>query len=252
MGYFDRGGAAPAIPVPGEPRLWDDSCGRLTLAWRRPIGRHEGYVVLRGDHPDALAEVARVSPAAACWPVTPTGGPWLAVACLRGGAMGEPCAPIALPGAVAPPDDTARRPVAFQPTAEREATLTPAAPCACCPEPRLLVADDGALACPATGELYAVLATGDLARAAALPFGLCRCCEARQPLIRSGDAVVCLGRPEQRYAPQGGHYTPVPPDAAPEALPDVDAIDAALRANSALLGVNGVFVAGPGRNSWER
>lgn len=239
MGLFDQGRVAPAIPVPAEPRLWDDGCGRLTLAWRRPIGRHEGYLVLRGERPDALAEVARVSPAAACWPVAPEGGPWLAVACLRGGAAGEPSATVALPGHAPGPAEPAPAP----PPDAQPQPPDPGRCCACCPEPQALIADDGALACPATGERYAALATGELARAAALPFGLCRCCEARQPLIRSGDAIVCLGRPEQRYARSGAGYLPLPAG-APAPLADAAAIDAALRANSALLGPSGVFVGG--------
>jgi hypothetical protein len=257
MGYFDRGASAPAVPVPCDLRLWDNGLGRFTLAWRRPIGRCDGYVVLGGEHPDVLAEVARVAATAACWPVAADGGLWLAVACLRGEAVGEPSAPIAFSGS-APRDSGWPLPARQDArdtgeAAPSVATSGPSGPpqldpniglsCSCCAKPNPLATDDGALACPQTGEQYALLATGALVRVAELPFGLCRCCESRQPLIRSGATIVCIGRPGQAYRAEGTRYLPLPPELSPAALlADADAIDAALRANSALLGVNGVFV----------
>ncbi|NTU78563.1 MAG: hypothetical protein HGA45_04030 [Chloroflexales bacterium] len=241
MGYFDRAGAPPAIPVPAGAQLWDDE-GAPTLAWRRPLGGCDGYAVLRGDSPEALAEVARLPAAATRWPVPAAGGPWLAVACLRAGIVGASGAPVRVAACAQPDCEAERTPVEDLPAPQPVAASEHA--CQCCTPPRPLAPDDGALACPHTGELYAAMATGGLARAAALPFGLCRCCEVRQPLIRCGDEVTCLARPEQAYIRQGSVFVPRPPGEERVALTDANLIDAALRANSALLGVNGVFVGG--------
>lgn len=249
MGYFDRPAQAPAIPIPAGAQLWDAG-GAHTLSWRRPLGGCDGYVVLRGATPAELSEVARLPGSATRWAVAPEGGPWLAVACTRGGAIGEPGAPLRLDQgsgpapAPAPPEPAAPPVTSEQPTSGL---------CQCCAPPLPLRPGEGALACPHTGELYAVLATGALARAAELPFGLCGCCEARQPLVRCGEAIVCLARPEQAYARQGGGYVACSTSQAPGPVADADAIDAALRANSALLGVNGVFVhEGADPWSWRR
>ncbi len=257
MGYFDRAAEAPPIPTPAGAQIWGEGAER-TLTWRRPLGPCDGFLVLRGATPEALAEVARLPSTATRWPVPASGGPWLAVACLRGDAIGESGAPLRLGGErEGPPERPAEAGRPTTPERERppereaiEATMGATAWCGCCAPARPLAPGDGALLCPVTGELYAVLATGALARAAELPFGLCRCCEVRQPLIRCAGAVVCLARPEQAYRRVGGHYVAV--EAAAEHVPLVDAaaIDAALRANTALLGVNGVFVS-QGANRWR-
>ncbi len=239
VGYFDRNGTPPAIPVPSGARLWANG-GALSLAWRRPLGGCDGYVVLAGNTPAALAEVARLAAATTCWPVPAGLGPWLAVACLRGAMRGEPGALVWVANDTVQPEivaaESADDLIAPQPATD--AALV----CQCCAPPRCLVPGDGTLVCPHTGELYAALATGGLARAVALPFGLCRCCEAKQPLIRCGDKVVCLAQPDQTYVRQGNIYVPGSPNAEPVALTDGEAIDAALRANSALLGRHGMFV----------
>jgi len=246
VGYFDRTPVAPAIPAPSSLQLWNDGRGGLILAWRRPLGGCDGYVLLCGATPETLAELTRLPASATRWPVPAAADPWFAVACLRGTSVGEPSAAVSSADSGRwTVDGTGphRRssPVVRLELAPDDLQAVPV--CACCAPPRPLAPDDGALACPATGELYAALATGALARTAELPFGLCRCCEARQPLMRSDAAIVCMARPEQRYSADGGRYTPLPPaSAAPAPLVDPDAIDAALRANSALLGRNGVFV----------
>ena len=235
MGYFDHNGTPPAIPVPSGARLWANGSA-LSLAWRRPLGGCDGYVVLAGSTPAALAEVARLAAATTCWPVPAGLGPWLAVACLRGAVCGEAGAPVWVAPETEAATESADDLVTPQPTTDADLV------CQCCAPPRCLVPGDGTLVCPHTGELYAALATGGLARAVALPFGLCRCCEAKQPLIRCGDKVVCLAQPDRTYVRQGNIYGPGSQNVEPVALTDGEAIDAALRANSALVGRHGMFV----------
>ncbi len=276
MGYFDRTGMPPAIPVPVGVRLWETEA-TPTLVWRRPLASCDGYVVLGGATPESLAELARLPASATRWPVPTTGDPWLAVACVRGGVLGELCVPVLVANLMQPEAAQAlgsvggNAPQVFHHEAhEAHEGRIASAPypastiaqadgdahqaglcCQCCTPPRVLTPADGTLACPHTGELYAAMATGGLARATELPFGLCRCCEARQPLMRCGETVVCLAQPDQVYIRAGGVYLPRPPDEAQIILTDAAAIDAALRANSALLGVNGVFVV-EGTNQWTR
>ncbi|HMO57423.1 MAG TPA: hypothetical protein PKC19_08715 [Roseiflexaceae bacterium] len=68
------------------------------------------------------------------------------------------------------------------------------------------------------------------------PDGLCQCCTPPRPLVWRADALVCRMRPENHYHP--ANRQPIAPARAAETLA---AIDAALRSNSALVTVNGLF-----------
>jgi hypothetical protein len=263
MGYFDKTLRLPmpTIPVPQRVRLWQDS-DRLVLVWERPLLPCDGFIVLAGSTPEQLAPVERLSggpKAALRWEVLAESGPCFAVACWRGEVVGEASMVVGREAGGGRQEAGGGRQEAggrrqeagytdLHGTMADEvsivSTLLPATSlpdCACCTPPRQLVAADGALQCPFTSELYAVLATGECVRAASLPYGLCYCCEARQPLIRAGEEIVCYGNPTQRYQLDRGQYRPQTGPTHGEALADADAIDAALRANSALLGANGVF-----------
>lgn len=239
---------APDLPVPQDLQLWADGAGGQTLTWRRATGGCDGYVVLRGDSASALVEVARVPERAQTgrlrhWRVPAEGGRLLAVACYRGETVGAASAPLC---SAAPPEAPATGTASTPPVSPRTAQLArsiPAEPaCQCCDPPQPLVIADAALVCVFSGEPHLLLATGEALRIAELPYGVCGCCDPPQPLLRSGDTIVCYGRPDQEYRRVGSRYVPRPTTATAAPLADADAIDAALRANSALLGVNGVFV----------
>jgi hypothetical protein len=250
MGYFNHTATppAPSLPIVQGLRLWDDGVGGLSLSWDRPLARYDGFIVLAGPAPDALSEVARLHggrKAPLRWPLAPGSGPYFALACLCGEAIGEPSLIVTdcrlqIPDPRSQPDDTGAD---TRPEAEDyRLSAIGYQLCVCCSPPQPLAAGDGMLNCPISGEGYVLLASGEQLRAAELPYGLCRCCEARQPLIRCGEAIVCYANPAQAYHPVGGRYEPLRPQAPSEALADAGAIDAALRANSALLGPNGIFV----------
>jgi hypothetical protein len=253
MGYFDKTISLPMppLPVPQRLRLWDAGGGALVLAWERPLGQYDGFLILGGPAPDALAPVERLSgghKAALHWAVRPDTGPCYAVACWRGDAVGEASASVGEWESGRVGDSRFEMRDTAYPTEQARLDnlqspnlLIPAHLCFCCTSVHALIPGDGALVCPFTGELYAVLNTGELLRATTLPYGLCRCCETRQPLIRCGEELVCYANPTQAYQLVGTHYEPVA-SGQHTALADAEAIDAALRANSALLGTNGLFI----------
>jgi hypothetical protein len=236
MGYFDRVAVPPPPPRPSAVQLWPDGDGGYALVWQRPLGPADGFVVLRGAAPDALTAVARVPAAVLRWLVPPDEGRYLALACTMGGNQGEPSAVIALPESQesvppAPPTPPAPEP-----------EHAPYGRCECCDPPRPLVPSDGSLVCPHTAAPHVAIASGATLLVSSLPYGLCRCCDPPQPLIRSGPSVVCLAQPQRRYEPAANGWQPAAEQPQSAALTDPSAIDAALRANSALLGTNGVFV----------
>ncbi|HET9224878.1 MAG TPA: hypothetical protein VFO07_20360 [Roseiflexaceae bacterium] len=73
-----------------------------------------------------------------------------------------------------------------------------------------------------------------------LPHGICSCCAPPMPLIAEGDALACLARPDQRYRREGQRLIALAPAPATKAT-TLEAIDAALRRNSARLTTNGLF-----------
>lgn len=258
MGYFDTPLNPPDLPVPQDLQLWDDGTGSYTLTWRSVLGVCDGYVIFAGVTPMALSEVARVPNLARQrgtlrhWPVPPGLGRWLAVACYRGASVGVVSVATPMgeePDTVTPPE------VVVSATHAAEEPLLPVAPappadalppdtplCECCAPPQALLPQEGRLCCALTGEAYVALATGEFLRVAELPYGLCSCCDPAQPLIRCAGAIVCLARADQEYVRVAGSYVPRQSTPAASPLADAEAIDAALRANSALLGLNGLFV----------
>ena len=59
------------------------------------------------------------------------------------------------------------------------------------------------------------------------------------PLVPQADALVCLAHPERRYRREGQRLVPLA--LVPGAGETLEAIDAALRRNSARLTINGLF-----------
>jgi hypothetical protein len=118
---------------------------------------------------------------------------------------------------------------------------------------------DGGTACVYCGCGVAITPDGRALALDRLLYGACACCVPCRPLIRQGAALVCPARPERRYglpmalgegcsdptlAPTPNRQPPTPvPEPAPEF--DWQAIDTALRDNSARLGRHGLFVREP-------
>lgn len=235
MGYFADILRAPELPTTTGVRLWPNDDGSFTLVWQRPLGSIEGFAVLCGAEPAALHEVARLAANVLHWQVPASTTGYLAVACVRRKSVGPPgaCVLLNMPKAEA----TLPRPqLAVE---SDEPAHAPFGSCVCCTPERILVPSNGTLICPQTAAAHVLLGSGAALLVADLPFGLCVCCDPAQPLIRSGEQVVCYARPEQTYTRQGEQWRPSAPTSSVQA--DADAIDAALRANSALIGLNGVF-----------
>jgi hypothetical protein len=112
--------------------------------------------------------------------------------------------------------------------------------CACCTPPRPLVRGGPGLVCPASGREHLLLPGGASALVDALPHGVCACCAPPMPLIADDDALACLARPDRRYRREGRRLIALAPAPATGAAA-LEAIDAALRRNSARLTTNGLF-----------
>ncbi|HMA34292.1 MAG TPA: hypothetical protein VKY74_07390, partial [Chloroflexia bacterium] len=111
-----------------------------------------------------------------------------------------------------------------------------------CPLPgcgaRVEVRADGEAACVYCGCRVVITVDGRALAWDGLLYGACTCCVPRRPLIRQGEALICLAQPARRYD------VPVP---GPTPELDWQAIDTALRQNSAQLGRHGLFVRDPQR-----
>lgn len=111
--------------------------------------------------------------------------------------------------------------------------------CACCRPAQPLARAEGGAVCPRSGQEYLLLPGGPILRAQAAPEGLCACCAPPAPLLRQGQDLVCSAKPAQRYELRNGAPVPVASPAGAAAI--LAAIDAALRKNSARVGINGLF-----------
>lgn len=114
--------------------------------------------------------------------------------------------------------------------------------CGCCESPRPLVRGAVGAVCPASGMEYLLLPEGPVPREVAAPDGLCLCCAPPMPLVRQGGdegGLVCRAKPHNRYELVDGRPELVASSSSPAET--LDAIDAALRQNSARLTVNGLF-----------
>jgi hypothetical protein len=113
--------------------------------------------------------------------------------------------------------------------------------CGCCTPPRPLVRGESGPVCPASGRAHLLLPNGASVLADTLPHGVCGCCAPPMPLIAQGDALACLARPDRRYRREGQKLIALVPAPAAGASATLQAIDAALRRNSARLTTNGLF-----------
>lgn len=111
--------------------------------------------------------------------------------------------------------------------------------CSCCQPAQALARAEGGAVCPRSGLEYLLLPSGPAPRAQAAPVGLCACCAPPAPLARQGSELVCSARPTQRYELRDG--VPQPAARSAGASATLAAIDAALRSNSARVGLNGLF-----------
>ncbi|HEX5688838.1 MAG TPA: hypothetical protein VFX76_02500 [Roseiflexaceae bacterium] len=112
--------------------------------------------------------------------------------------------------------------------------------CRCCRPPTPLVHGAlGEILCPRSGRAHLLLPGGASALLDALPHGVCPCCQPAMPLVAQGDQLACLAHPERRYERNGERLVPI--TTAPDATATLQAIDTALRRNSARLTTNGLF-----------
>jgi hypothetical protein len=112
--------------------------------------------------------------------------------------------------------------------------------CGCCAAPRPLARGEPGPICPASGRAHLLLPSGASVLVDTLPHGVCSCCSPPMPLIAEGDTLACLARPDQRYRREGQRLIALAPAPAGSAAA-LEAIDIALRRNSARLTTNGLF-----------
>ena len=118
----------------------------------------------------------------------------------------------------------------------------PLGACSCCdPRVPLVAAECGAI-CPQSHTEYLVLPEGIRPRHIAAPLGICRCCLPPQPLMAVEGELVCRAKPHQHYTAAGEPMVWKGKDLLPDQAAVTAAIDAALNANTAQLGVYGLFV----------
>ncbi len=114
--------------------------------------------------------------------------------------------------------------------------------CACCQPPQALSETAQGAVCPRSGQGYLLLAEGPVPLAEAAPEGLCLCCQPPLPLVWREEQLVCQAKPYHAYERQGDHLALLSPTPSATAAADtLEAIDQALRRNSARLTVNGLF-----------
>jgi hypothetical protein len=114
--------------------------------------------------------------------------------------------------------------------------------CTCCRPPQALVPGEWGAVCPASGRDYLLTASGPRARSEASPYGLCQCCQPPMPLLAQDDTLVCQAKPYHQYERRGKQVVLISPGPTPGSQTEIlDAIDDALRRNSAQLTVNGLF-----------
>ncbi|MEM7034426.1 MAG: hypothetical protein AAF629_33100 [Chloroflexota bacterium] len=115
--------------------------------------------------------------------------------------------------------------------------------CQCCSDQRqaLQMGEQGPV-CPVTGEQYLILPNGTAPRQEAAPDGLCHCCVPAMPLQKVDDYWVCQSRPTHHYQHQSGEMILITaPTASFSPEERLQAIDDALRRNTARLTTNGLF-----------
>jgi len=119
--------------------------------------------------------------------------------------------------------------------------------CSCCTPRRPLLHPHGEpyRVCSQSNERYAeVTGTEGLVRISQLDYGLCTCCNPAAVLVLSQQGqVVCSMLRDHRYARQGTRWVYQPPEAQASFLDD---IDQALSGGNAVMGPNGVLMAGRG------
>jgi hypothetical protein len=111
--------------------------------------------------------------------------------------------------------------------------------CSCCELPVALVRAPAGAQCPASGLEYLVLPGGSRLLREAAPSGLCLCCQPPAPLGADEQGLFGQAQPHQRYRRNGSGVAVVEPVASAAAT--LDAIDAALRKNTAHVMVHGLF-----------
>lgn len=112
--------------------------------------------------------------------------------------------------------------------------------CTCCTPPQALLRSNQNAICPISSEVYLLLPDGPALLAEAAPHGLCQCCQPAIPLVVQNNQLVCGAKPFNQYEKHGEQITRL--STTPASPSDVlDAIDEALRRNTAQLTVNGLF-----------
>jgi hypothetical protein len=112
--------------------------------------------------------------------------------------------------------------------------------CRCCHPPAPLThGAPGEVICPRSGRAHLLLPGGTNTLLDTLLYGLCPCCKPPMPLVADGDALACLAHPERRYRREGERLVLL--ISSPGAAETLEAIDTALRHNSARLTINGLF-----------
>lgn len=112
--------------------------------------------------------------------------------------------------------------------------------CACCAEPQALVRSTiGFATCPTSARIHLLNSDGTRLLVDTLIDGTCACCSPMQPLARIGAQIVCTRQPHEHYVRAGDTWQRLTSTKLPSA--SLDAIDQALRENTAKVGLYGLF-----------
>jgi hypothetical protein len=116
--------------------------------------------------------------------------------------------------------------------------------CSCCTPRRALAGAEWGAICPASGKGYLLLAGGPALVETAAPDGLCTCCAPPAPLVWEEERLVCSRKRDRIYQHKGGNGVTASETEKPNIGTQsefIQAVDAALHANSAQLTVFGLF-----------
>lgn len=262
MSYFAAQTGRRPLAAPHPLELWPDGAG-WTVVWPAPPLGVTGMLLRRGEG-EPLPEVARLVAAKRRWSFPREGGQTLALAWLRGDEIG-PVATLELPAEKQSIPSAARCPLckgALEPVEGLvfcrgscgtrwleespghlvDVAALPFGPCVCCVAPRALVRAEAGPLCPTSGRLHILLPSGKSILADSVEHGLCLCCHPALPLVAAGEGLHCPAKPNNHYQRTAQGVQLLPPASPATSKELADAIDEALRRNSAQVGLHGLFV----------
>ena len=258
MSYFGATTGSRALPAPHSLQLWPAGAGWM-LTWAAPPVGITQALVLAGTN--KLTMIASVQAQACRWMLPPDSGARFALCWQAAKQSGPQSTLVELPGPPAAPTQERACPLCqtilqhagawwhcngrcgtrWLETSSGQLMDPASLPwglCSCCSRPQPLSRTTMILHCPSTSIQYFPDSSGQLQPATPLPHGRCECCVPAQPLIEQNQRVYCPHHPHTTYIRTAQGWQLKPHTAA---NPTLEAIDAALHANSANWTLYGLF-----------